>query len=231
LAHPSISKMETICDIETSKYLRTVRDDNTGNSNPHDTAVRSQIPCIPLPPLPQSTSQSPGRSGVYHSHHSHNPPRNHLAFHIEPCSLTVRATRACSFASQQNDGESRRGAKMSPGLDSPDVAMTTEDRHKSSGRTDPPHGPTAPRPHGLLWHVQATLHVCCDEAYRLSRVCSTHEICVSDEDAMKATLPYLSLSLSLSHVLSCNKMVYMKNGVFGDVTPCGSCNNRRFGGT
>jgi hypothetical protein len=25
--------------------------------------------------------------------------------------------------------------------------------------------------------------------------------------------------------------VTMKNGVFWDVTPCGSCNNRRFGGT
>jgi hypothetical protein len=25
--------------------------------------------------------------------------------------------------------------------------------------------------------------------------------------------------------------VTMKNGVFGVVTPCGSCNNRRFGGT
>jgi hypothetical protein len=25
--------------------------------------------------------------------------------------------------------------------------------------------------------------------------------------------------------------VTMKNGVFGDVTPCGSCKNRRFGGT
>jgi hypothetical protein len=26
-------------------------------------------------------------------------------------------------------------------------------------------------------------------------------------------------------------VVTMKNGVFWDVTPCGSCNNRRFGGT
>jgi hypothetical protein len=25
--------------------------------------------------------------------------------------------------------------------------------------------------------------------------------------------------------------VIMKNGVFGDVTPCGFCKNRRFGGT
>jgi hypothetical protein len=25
--------------------------------------------------------------------------------------------------------------------------------------------------------------------------------------------------------------VTMKNGIFWDVTPCGSCNNRRFGGT
>jgi hypothetical protein len=25
--------------------------------------------------------------------------------------------------------------------------------------------------------------------------------------------------------------VIMKNGVFWDVTPCGSCKNRRFGGT
>jgi hypothetical protein len=25
--------------------------------------------------------------------------------------------------------------------------------------------------------------------------------------------------------------VTMKNGVFGDVTPCGSCKNQRFGGT
>jgi hypothetical protein len=26
-------------------------------------------------------------------------------------------------------------------------------------------------------------------------------------------------------------VVTMKNGVFWDVTPCGSCKNRRFGGT
>jgi hypothetical protein len=28
-----------------------------------------------------------------------------------------------------------------------------------------------------------------------------------------------------------DKVVVMKNGVFWDVTPCGSCKNRRFGGT
>jgi hypothetical protein len=27
------------------------------------------------------------------------------------------------------------------------------------------------------------------------------------------------------------KYLYIKNGVFWDVTPCASCNNRRFGGT
>jgi hypothetical protein len=29
----------------------------------------------------------------------------------------------------------------------------------------------------------------------------------------------------------CQSLSVMKNGVFWDVTPCGSCNNRRFGGT
>jgi hypothetical protein len=28
-----------------------------------------------------------------------------------------------------------------------------------------------------------------------------------------------------------NKSITMKNGSFWDVTPCGSCKNRRFGGT
>jgi hypothetical protein len=28
-----------------------------------------------------------------------------------------------------------------------------------------------------------------------------------------------------------NKNMFMKNGVFWDVMPCGSCKNRRFGGT
>jgi hypothetical protein len=32
-------------------------------------------------------------------------------------------------------------------------------------------------------------------------------------------------------VTSANTFRYMKNGVFWDVTPCGSCRNRRFGGT
>jgi hypothetical protein len=27
-----------------------------------------------------------------------------------------------------------------------------------------------------------------------------------------------------------NKYSYLKNGIFWDVTPCGSCKNRRFGG-
>jgi hypothetical protein len=30
---------------------------------------------------------------------------------------------------------------------------------------------------------------------------------------------------------STNNNIHMKNGVFWDVTPCGSCKNRRFGGT
>jgi hypothetical protein len=40
----------------------------------------------------------------------------------------------------------------------------------------------------------------------------------------------------IQHVGHCVKFevftaVTMKNGVFWDVTPCGSCKNRRFGGT
>jgi hypothetical protein len=32
-------------------------------------------------------------------------------------------------------------------------------------------------------------------------------------------------------LLGKSKFVAVKNGVFWDVTPCGSCKNRRFGGT
>jgi hypothetical protein len=31
--------------------------------------------------------------------------------------------------------------------------------------------------------------------------------------------------------IDAKETVTMKNGVFWDVTPCGSCKNRRFGGT
>jgi hypothetical protein len=34
-----------------------------------------------------------------------------------------------------------------------------------------------------------------------------------------------------SAVAACKHGLDKKNGVFWDVTPCGSCKNRRFGGT
>jgi hypothetical protein len=37
--------------------------------------------------------------------------------------------------------------------------------------------------------------------------------------------------LFLSGFLTNNLYVYLKNAVFWDVTPCGFCKNRRFGGT
>jgi uncharacterized Zn-finger protein len=51
---------------------------------------------------------------------------------------------------------------------------------------------------------------------------------------LTSLLPYPSLncSVTLSYVrLEDFTAVTMKNGVFWDVTPCGSCKNRRFGGT
>jgi hypothetical protein len=44
--------------------------------------------------------------------------------------------------------------------------------------------------------------------------------------------PYLGMRLNLSVVrFEVFTAVTMKNSVFWDVTPCGSCKNRRFGGT
>jgi hypothetical protein len=42
---------------------------------------------------------------------------------------------------------------------------------------------------------------------------------------------YLSLGMLVAGALSAETEYIMKNGVFWDVTPCGSCKNRRFGGS
>jgi hypothetical protein len=51
------------------------------------------------------------------------------------------------------------------------------------------------------------------------------------DKALMAQL-YAFLSNVKEHVrLEVFTVVTMKNGIFWDVTPCGSCKNRRFGGT
>jgi hypothetical protein len=49
--------------------------------------------------------------------------------------------------------------------------------------------------------------------------------CSSDELSIRG------LSLHGYYPSVSAKHLYIKNGVFWDVTPCGSCKNRRFGGT
>jgi hypothetical protein len=45
-------------------------------------------------------------------------------------------------------------------------------------------------------------------------------------------LPALFHQVQMQYVSSYHMIrLNQKNGVFWDVTPCGSCNNRRFGGT
>jgi hypothetical protein len=54
------------------------------------------------------------------------------------------------------------------------------------------------------------------------------------EDDILHLLPYLPICLT-PEVKAVSELygqsLYMKNGVFWDVTPCGSCKNRRIGGT
>jgi hypothetical protein len=50
--------------------------------------------------------------------------------------------------------------------------------------------------------------------------------------SLRVSGPFMCLALILTELCSaCNVHMLMKNGVFWDVTPCGSCKNRRFRGT
>jgi hypothetical protein len=40
-----------------------------------------------------------------------------------------------------------------------------------------------------------------------------------------------TICLAYFNIIDSANIIVLKNGVFWDVTPCGSCKNRRFGGT
>jgi hypothetical protein len=59
-----------------------------------------------------------------------------------------------------------------------------------------------------------------------------HIIYVCRKEALyKNSSVHIVYSLVFSVRVEVFKAVTMKNGVFWDVTPCGSCKNQRFGGT
>jgi hypothetical protein len=54
---------------------------------------------------------------------------------------------------------------------------------------------------------------------------------VQNNNTANSAVTYLCLDLCQYQILSSEEILRFKNGVFWDVTPCGSCKNRRFGGT
>jgi hypothetical protein len=51
------------------------------------------------------------------------------------------------------------------------------------------------------------------------------------QNSQVKVMPTALLVLQVSSVTTFSQKNRLKNGVFWDVTPCGSCKNRRFGGT
>jgi hypothetical protein len=69
------------------------------------------------------------------------------------------------------------------------------------------------------WWIENNVHYCCHHPF--------YELLVEKDDRIQLTTCESNPSLVRFEVFTA---VTMKNGVFWDVTPCGSCKTRRFGG-
>jgi hypothetical protein len=76
-------------------------------------------------------------------------------------------------------------------------------------------------------------HTITDIMYRTELELSFEEAEIKHNKPRHQTIPMRHLNISTN--INKWKMVFtsvtMKNAVFGDVTPCGSCKNRHFGGS